>query len=194
MNILYVHGFGSCYDASNPKIVELSNLGKVFGVDLNYCDSQEKNQKIIYDSLIKDDIDLLVGTSMGGYMVHKMANEYSIPYVMINPAINPSETLKKYEGLGVYEFQGCKYNLTKETISNFAHMQENCGCTPGLLLLDLDDKIIDAKETVKLFLDSKWVDTFSWSSGSHRFDHMSESVPIIKDFISDTMSYGFGDN
>ena len=193
MNILYVHGFGSCYDASNPKIVELSKLGKVFGVDLNYCDSQEKNQKIIYDSLIKDDIDLLVGTSMGGYMVHKIANKYSIPYVMINPAINPSETLKKYEGSGV-DHKERKYNLTKETISNFKHMQENWGRAPGLLLLDLDDDVIDAKETIKLFLDSKWVDTFSWSSGSHRFDHMSESVPIIEDFISDTMSYGFGNN
>ncbi|MEO1945163.1 MAG: YqiA/YcfP family alpha/beta fold hydrolase, partial [Candidatus Thioglobus sp.] len=57
----------------------------------------ELSEKLCLES-IKLGIDLLVGTSMGGYMVAAIGDKLGVPFVAINPAIEPRESLKKTPG------------------------------------------------------------------------------------------------
>ena len=191
MNVLYIHGWGSRFDANSDKIAELSKVYKVFGVSIQYTDPLAKIQENLYNALVSFEVDFLVGTSMGGYMAHATGNRYSIPYVMINPAIDPAITLLKYVGSGLDHY-GSPYELTEAQCKTFPAISESN--VPGLLLLDMDDDVIDANKTAQIFLNSEQVQTYTWKNGSHRFDHMKDAVPIIQEFEKAWMSYGSGNN
>ena len=191
MNLLYIHGWGSRFDVNSDKIAELSKVYKVFGINIKYTDPLAKIQENLYDAMVSFEVDFLVGTSMGGYLAHMMGNRNSIPYVMINPVIDPAITLLKYVGSGLDHY-GSPYELTEAQCKTFPAISESN--FSGLLLLDMDDDVIDANKTAQIFLNSEQVQTYTWKHGSHRFDHMKEAVPIIQEFESAWMSYGFGDN
>ena len=129
---------------------------------------------------------------MGGYMAHKMGTECSVPYVMINPATDPATTLQKYLGSGV-DYYNQKYTLHEDTLTSFPPMSDSEN-VPALLLLDMDDDVCDANNTNQIFKTSKCVTTNTWTNGSHRFDHMEESIPLINAFEGKNLSYGFGAN
>jgi len=192
MNILYIHGWGSRFDPTNDKILLLSEIGNVTGVDVDYTQPISEIQETIYNAMIADDIDLLVGTSMGGYMANLMGTAWCVPYVMINPATDPAISLQKYIGAGI-DYYDRHYTLRAETLTTFTSMSDNTN-VPGLLLLDMADDVCNAVETNQMFLNSSNVSTYTWNDGSHRFDHMAESLPLIEDFDARNLSYGFGDN
>lgn len=192
MNILYIHGWGSRFDPTSDKILLLSEIGNVTGVDVDYTQPISEIQETIYNAMIADDIDLLVGTSMGGYMANLMGTTWSVPYVMINPATDPAISLQEYIGSGI-DYYDRHYTLNIKTLTSFYKMSDRSK-VPGLLLLDMDDDVCDAVETNQMFKNSEHVKTFTWTNGSHRFDHMPESLSLIEDFDARNLSYGFGDN
>ena len=176
MNILYVHGFGSQFDETSNKIQSLKDLGTVFGVNIDYTRPKHELSEELCLVAIELGIDLLVGTSMGGYMVAAVGDKLGVPFVAINPAIKPGESLKKYLGTHRTYF-GEAYTLTEATIRTFDAI-ETTGC--GLILLDKGDDVISYQDT-KLLLDEHYsVKVFE--GGSHRFEHMSESITLIDDF------------
>lgn len=193
MNILYIHGFGSQYDPKSDKVVALSALGHVDGVNLDYTSPIENTKQIIKDAIVEKDIDLLIGTSMGGHMSYLMGNKYSIPYVMINPAIDPATSLQKYIGTGV-DYYERSYTMNADHCSQYNTLSNAKETAPGLLLLDMDDDVIDANETYELFKDNKSVSINTWKNGSHRFDHIEESLSLIDNHMAESFSYGFGNN
>ncbi len=42
MNILYIHGFGSNFDGTSPKVSALKTLGTVTGLDIDYTKSHDE--------------------------------------------------------------------------------------------------------------------------------------------------------
>lgn len=66
MNILYTHGFGSRFDANGDKVKELSTIGTVLGVDVDYSKGSEDVVDKVRDVIQHNHIDLIVGCSMGG--------------------------------------------------------------------------------------------------------------------------------
>ena len=176
MNILYVHGFGSQFDETSNKIQSLKDLGTVFGVNIDYTRSKHELFEELCLVAIELGIDLLVGTSMGGYMAAAVGDKLGIPFVAINPAIKPDEPLKKY--LGTHKtYYGEPYTLSEETTCTFGSI-ETTGC--GLILLDKGDDVIPYQDTKQLLEKHYSVKVFE--GGSHRFEHMSESISLIDDF------------
>ena len=189
MNIYYCHGFASQFDPSSPKLEMLSKLGPVLGHNIDYTKPAEEVVQHCQDELIKADIDLVVGTSMGGWLANIVGARAGIPFVAINPAIDPSQTLKKYVGAGL-DFQGEEYELTESVVGSYGTFATN-GC--GLILLDQGDDVIDWKVTHDMF--QKHYSVVSFPGGSHRFEHMEESLPLIEAlFERSSLIYGLGDN
>ena len=85
MNILYIHGFGSKYDPEHEKIKTLESIGTVFGVDVDYTRGFRSCFETIMDVFLTGSVDLVVGTSMGGYMASHVGAESGTPFVAINP-------------------------------------------------------------------------------------------------------------
>lgn len=178
IKIFYVHGWGSEFDPTSDKIRALSEIGEVHGITVTWADGHRH----VFDQLTEEisvyQPDLLVGTSMGGYGVSHLGTELGIPFVAINPAIRPHETLMSRVGVGI-DYYGREYELTWQTVSAFPEFADG-GC--GLILLAMDDDVIDARETINSY--SNHYDCRIFETGGHRFERLREALPLITQFYS----------
>lgn len=187
MKILYIHGFGSHYDPSKSKVQTLQSLGVVIGVDLDYCEGFETT----FDKLCKavSSCNLIVGTSMGGYMASHVGSACGIPFVALNPAINPRDSLIRHIGSFV-DYGGNNKVLSEAVVANYPDIKTTNGC--GLILLESGDNIIDPTAT-KALLDPVY-DVRLYEGGSHRFDSLPMVLDEIVAFVEVAeIVYGFGD-
>lgn len=86
MKIAYLHGLESSIDQKDPKIIFLNNnFDKAYMPSINYRDDST------FDKLYKDikslNPDLIVGSSMGGYVSYLIGSKLSIPVLLFNPAM-----------------------------------------------------------------------------------------------------------
>ncbi len=84
-NILYYHGFGS--QLSPQKRLILERFGDVVAplIDYQAVGIIDNAIEQYADKLIKD-IDLIIGSSMGGLMGYHVAQKYNVPCLIFNPA------------------------------------------------------------------------------------------------------------
>lgn len=177
MKIVYIHGFGSQVDPESEKYLALSAIGEVVPVAPDYSKSYQANVEIVKS--LASDAGLLVGTSMGGYLASRVAADSGLPFIAINPVLLPRRTLSKY--LGTHQdYYGSTYTLTPETVNSYPVFAPS---KKGLVLLDQDDELIDARETAACLTPHMRV--FSFAGGSHRFSHIWESIPIITKFLEE---------
>jgi predicted esterase YcpF (UPF0227 family) len=189
MNVYYCHGFASQFDPSSPKIELLRELGPVYGHDIDYTKPAEELAQLCFDEILGRDIDVIIGTSMGGWLASVVGSRAGIPFVAINPAIAPSQTLAKHIGRGM-DYQGQEYELTSSAVNSYGSLSRD-GC--GLILLDEGDDVIDWSETYAAYYERYTV--ISFPGGSHRFEHMKAALPLIEDFIDrSSLVYGLGEN
>ena len=185
MRTLYVHGFGSRFDPENPKLKALSELGEVVGVDVDYCEGFKTAFSEV--SAGASECDLIVGTSMGGYLASHVGAAHGIPFVALNPAVKPSETLCGHIGTFV-DYVGRHSTLTEETVAGYPDIQMVGGC--GLILLEAGDDVIDPEVTLNLLRDVYSVKIYE--GGSHRFESLQERLGEIQAFMNIAEAvYGF---
>lgn len=185
MKILYIHGFGSRYDPEHEKIKTLETLGEVVGVDIDYTKGFLSVLQTVMDFVTDNDVDVIIGTSMGGYMAATVGSNTGLPFVALNPAIVPSETLKKWAGTHT-DFTGREFYLTDATIANYPDIATTGA---GLVIVETADEVLSAAETESMLSPFFHVERFK--GGSHRFEHMEQAVPIIKSFLETTAAnYG----
>jgi len=189
MNILYIHGFKSQFKEQSEKVQALKTLGNVFGVTLDYTNTfDEIKNTLLKFVLDKDmDIELIVGTSLGGYYASIIGASAGVPFVAINPVVDPVLTLSKYIGDG-FTFTGEAYTLKEETVRAYPGFALD-GC--GLILLDRGDELINSEKTLATLKDH--YDTKIFEGGSHRFQHINESLTEITSYFNRaSFVYGFG--
>jgi len=178
-SLYYLHGFASHFDITSPKIRTLAELGPVRGHNIDYTLSAEEVIEDSLDKLLQVNPDAIVGTSMGGWLAAILATEAGLPFVAINPVIDPTESLKKYAGQG-FDNQGVPQELSSTVINSYHPMTEH---GHGLILLDEGDEVIDASRT-KEVLDG-YYPIRSFKGGSHRFEHMDEALYAIRKHLNE---------
>lgn len=174
MNILYVHGFGSKFSGDSEKIKSLSKIGNLTGFDYDYTASPVNTVKTLKDVMIEADTDILVGTSLGGWYAAVVGSKLGVPFVSINPAIDPVNSLSKHVGNGADHY-GRGYYLDPENVADY-NLFEFPTNGHGIALIDMGDEVINPNainEINPLFA------VHSFEGGSHRFEHMEESLPLI---------------
>ena len=189
LKVYYLHGFASYFEPQKPKIKTLSKLGPVTGHNIDYTWPANKVVSTTRDLISKSEPDVIVGTSMGGWLAATVGAQLRIPFTAINPAIDPSKSLLKHVGEGV-DFQDCNYYLDEATVNTYFPI-ETRGC--GLILLDADDEVMNSQAT-KDALDSHFqVEMFP--GGNHRFSHLEESLPLITNLCDMAdINYGLHDD
>lgn len=178
-NILYVHGFGSRYDQTNEKVLALAELGEVHGINIDYSLRPKQIYNMLNDVITENDIDLIVGTSFGGFWAAEIGSSLGIPFVAINPVIRPSIQMTNRIGSGT-TYYGEPYTITNETATSYPNTISTNGA--GLILLDEADDVLPAEPTIDM-LDSCY-EVITFEGGNHRFTHMSESIEHIQRFIN----------
>ena len=173
--ILYIHGYGSSVDQSmqHPKYKALSQLGKVVAIAPDYNRSPHESVAEALSAISENEIDLIVGTSMGGWLASKVGPRTGTPYVALNPAIQPSQSLLKYpEAKGVarqyddFEPEGCCH-----------------------IFVELGDEVLDPKATVAFIAEKRPVTLIE--GDSHRFENLNNIIPDIEALYTDSqLVYG----
>ncbi|MDX1351737.1 MAG: YqiA/YcfP family alpha/beta fold hydrolase [Thiomicrorhabdus sp.] len=155
-------------------------------------DSVHEIEKIIAQYPKKQNKIILLGSSMGGYYAQYLGQKYQLPYIMINPALNPVPVFVENQGEHINPSTGEMVKIDKNYI---ADLQRYDVCTlkqtvPALLLIDKDDEVIDVAFAIQRYqplanrdkTDSCF-ETVIYSGGDHRFIHMEDAWPKIKAFI-----------
>lgn len=180
MNILYIHGFGTHFDETSPKVSVLKTLGRVTGLDIDYTKPICEIFESITNHIKSNGITLLVGTSMGGFFSAYCSANLKIPFVALNPVIYPRLTLSKYIGSGI-DYTGKHYTLTSEIVENYPENISTNGC--GLIMLEKGDELIDAEHSFKFL--SPFYNVIISENGSHRFEGLQEKLPEIQTFYNE---------
>jgi predicted esterase YcpF (UPF0227 family) len=123
--VLYLHGLES--DQGGPKVDYLSSKYLVCAPKLDYKDPNCFQN--IFDLLQDDDFDLIIGSSMGGYLGFIMGEIFEISTILFNPAVHS----RSFE----------PNNQFKPKLGNTAHY----------VVLGGKDDLIHADQTVE-YLDS----------------------------------------
>lgn len=181
MNILYLHGFASYVNPANAKYATLRQLGQVVAHAPNYAHPNGLEQVVTSSLQVIEQqpgIDLLVGTSMGGYTASILHQETGIPFVALNPPVSPSQTLQKYLGEGI-DLRGNLYTLTTDIVESYVDF---IPAAASWVFVNLGDELLCAEETVR-FMQAKGVKVTSLAGGTHRFDNLEQIVPHIRTFM-----------
>jgi len=171
--ITYLHGFRSSFDPMKSKIQALSKLGAVNGPQIDYeNDSLSEIEEKVCG--VRPVGDVLIGTSLGGWLAAHCGIKYGIPFVAINPVTDPLvQSVGRYLK-DVHEF----------------HSFPTTGSRCGLILLDEADAVLDSHATNAMLGEAYHVEMFP--GGSHRFDHTEKSLALINSFIeNETILYEF---
>lgn len=186
---VYIHGFNSKGDSESQKIKELKTLGETITVDYDSFGTFKAIEAHLSDEVKRtfrpgtEHITVLVGTSLGGYWASIIGKKYAIPAVLINPAVQPQQSLKKHIGVELENFKDGRRNRLDENIPGTYCDAPDVG--KFLILLDKGDDVFDYKKTESWFTQNPVI---TFEGGSHRFEHMRESLPEINRFMNRVLS------
>jgi len=134
---------------------------------------------------------ILAGSSMGGFYAQHFAHTYRLPFIMINPALNPEFVFKDHFGDHINP-------ATQEPVSidqaYVAELNNYVVSTPdrkvsSLLLLDTDDEIIDVNYVLQQYGEqcgqlSKTSRAKIFCGGDHSFIHLDNAWDEIRQFLA----------
>ena len=193
LTILYLHGFASAFNPNSKKVEALSKLGNVVGIDIDYAKTRGEIEEDILRFVHSNDINLIVGCSMGGYNAINIGAATGIPCVALNPAIFPERKLQERVGKTIANYVTKeKIVITEEHVRSYNPFKkefsfESEACC--LVLLDKDDNVIDSAETYETLKDI--YKCVVYDGGSHRFEHMEEALPLVKELLTNAeVAYG----
>ena len=165
MKIAYLHGLESSIDQKDPKIIFLNDkFDKVYTPQINYRDDNT------FDKLIKDikslNPDLIVGSSMGGYVSYLIGSKLSIPTLLFNPGVvgrsfepvvddsnlkGSNHTVHLGKNDNVINGKNVKTFFTHEGIGKFSYHQYDGGHrVPAVVFINAIKNVLKMDEATKL--------------------------------------------
>lgn len=91
MNILYLHGLESKLKPEKRKILE--KYGEVFAPEIDYHNDSNAIETIL-DMYSHIDINIVMGSSMGGFEAYHVSNALFRPALLFNPALKKRPVLQ----------------------------------------------------------------------------------------------------
>ena len=178
--ILYLHGFASCGDSTKTKL-----LKKYFGdkevlapdLPVNPSEAVSLARKLI----IEHDIDLIIGSSLGGFYASYFCETMGIKTVLINPSTQPFITLAPYVGTNELWCSGESFEFTKDDLKSLFEFGTAKPKYPALymLLLQKGDELLDYTKAQDKYEGA----TLSvQEGGNHRFENLINYLAQIKGF------------
>jgi len=133
---------------------------------------------------------ILIGSSMGGFYVQYLGHKYHLPYIMINPALNPEAVFIDHMGEHTNPATGEKVLINQSYIDELLKYKiDNPDASiASMMLLDVDDEVIDVNFALKQYpvdrAGNQSNKTVIFSGGDHSFIHLEEAWKEIQSFAS----------
>lgn len=174
--ILFIHGFRSCgLGLKSQALRDYFGADQVLLPDLPHEPTQAIT--LLEQLLSQHPVDLLVGSSLGGYYATWLNREHSHPAVLVNPAVAPYALLDDYLGEHT-DCHGRHFKLTDahlQTLRSF-HRPQLRDDERYLVLLQTGDEVLDYRQAATYYADFEVVVE---QGGDHRFQHFENHLPRI---------------
>jgi len=214
-NILYIHGFNSsplsikaeqtrqyfqenfpdvnfvCPQLSTSPNEAISQLEAILESSTSKEPSASKNASInskasAVNAPAINQSWFLMGSSLGGYFAHYLANKYQLLAVLINPAIKPFELLEDYVGEQINPYTGIVYQVTEQHMIDLKKIEQSAPRFDDeqknnyLVMVQTGDEVLDYQQAVDKFKCSRLIVE---QGGDHSFIGFDEKLPIIANFL-----------
>ena len=199
MLYVYLHGFNSAYDPTVSKVQSLLNLGEVIGITYDsFGTYQGISDQISHEFFAqvhdRDDV-VFVGTSLGGFWAAEMGRRFGAPSIAINPCIDPRNMLHRYVNEPQVNYISGKRDVLSAAVVHTYPSEEHFPDISAykflpFILLDANDAVINSFETLRKTIQMPGM---IWEGGSHRFEHMQESLELISRYVNRCYSTGISD-
>lgn len=148
MNILYFHGLDSEISIEKRKVLE--KYGKVFSPAIDYRINPD-SIAILTKQYREENIKIIVGSSMGGFVGYYIADAYSIPALLFNPAMAKKSV---------------KQNTPEHKIPYLSFKQ---------IVLGGKDDVIDPRDTLKFISENFQIHT---NYRIHIHQELKHQIPV----------------
>ena len=178
--ILYLHGFASCGEGNKSSLLKTYfGADNVIAPDLppSPIDAIDTIEEILESS----EIDILIGSSLGGYYATVLAEKYSMKAILLNPSTQPWETLAAYTG---WQKRFCDeevFEFKSVYLEQLKMLQTAPDKGKYLLLLQSEDEVLDYTKAQSLYNKHKIIVEYG---GNHRFENIDEYISMIEKFIN----------
>ncbi len=184
--IIYIHGFASSgFGQKSQKFKEYFG-DELISISLSTIPilAIHTLEELITYALKKGEKVFLIGSSLGGFYSLYLANKYDLKAVLINPAINPQKTLKKFYTFGLIKnyFDGSRFEITKEQLDSLKNFEVENILKPNNIFcfMKKGDEIIDYIDVVKKLENSKII---LEDDGNHTYDDIQKHFNKINNFF-----------
>jgi predicted esterase YcpF (UPF0227 family) len=184
--ILFIHGFASCgLGEKSRTLIEHFGRQQVLTPDLAFAPAEAAAQ--LEGLLAAHPIDLLVGSSLGGYYATWLNRDRNLPAVLINPAVRPWELLAAHLGRHSRWCDGAGFEFTAQHVEQLRalHRPTLRGEERYLVLLQMGDEVLDYRHAAHYYRDTEVV---IQAGGNHRFENLVDYLPAITTFRHSTPS------
>lgn len=178
IKIYYFHGFGSGLNSSTAKALKKAYPQlQVLTYDTMDYNNAEKQFQEYFKNKRFDHNDIFIGSSLGGYWANRFCSVYGVQTILINPALDPNNSLKKYDGLEVgYDGPKKKYSHKE----NYKNVKDRI--YPRVVFIGEKDNIIDYKYTEKIL---KGHSEFVYlPNEGHQLKDMTPVIDIIPKIVN----------
>lgn len=183
--ILFIHGFGSCGWGEKSLLLRRHfGLPQVLAPDLPFRPTAAIDH--LRGMLQRYPINVLVGSSLGGFYATCLNAYSSIPTVLINPVVNPHCLLQGYLGHHHRWCDGAPFDVKAAYLEDLIALNRSDlnAEEQYLVLLQTGDETLDYRQAAAYYRD-KTVITIA--GGSHRFDHLDAHLGTIADWLDSPM-------
>lgn len=151
-SVIYFHGFASGTQGGSPKTALIQDLGYQVELIATNGDYRPGGYLAAFQRL---DLDpqvplVLMGTSLGGFWARRLGNLLGKPWLVLNPAVQPSRSLRRYIGPNTRFDNGEPFNWTEADCTSYV-AEEHFPVrdeVPGMILLAADDEVLNYRLTL----------------------------------------------
>lgn len=192
-HLLYLHGFLSdansekgqfvkqrmSEDLPHIKVHTITYPISLPDVSVGYIKAYIEHEMLAEDANAKWAV---MGSSMGGLYAQHIAQEFEVPYIMINPALDPASVLEAFQGTHEHPKTKEAFTIDERYLSQVASYAPAVESEQdALLLLDRADEVIDYQHAAGIFQDR--CKTLIFERGDHAFQHMEDAWPHVLEFL-----------
>jgi predicted esterase YcpF (UPF0227 family) len=184
--IIYLHGYSSAARSRKAQWLK-DNISGIPVLVPDYASHQPERAVEQITNVISQNGDtplMLIGSSLGGYYAQYLGATLDAvnKVVLINPALQPQQTLTPVVGRQTNMVTGESFEFTRddlEALGQYDVKADNVS-VPTLVLLDEGDDIIDYAYAKQKYDSIGKV--IVYPGGSHWFTHLDDALPEILDF------------
>ncbi|MEA3418992.1 MAG: YqiA/YcfP family alpha/beta fold hydrolase [Campylobacterota bacterium] len=175
--ILYLHGFASCGESNKTGELKAYFGGKNF-LSPDLPPAPVDAVEMIRELINTEKINMLIGSSLGGFYATYFAEINRMKAILINPSIRPFDTLASYVG---WQQRYCDDELFEFKSAYLEHFKlfqcDSVGKGDYLVLLQSEDEVLDYRDAMKYYKSQRIVVEYG---GNHRFENISDYLCMIQ--------------